>query len=343
MRRALFVTALCLSLGVVVSTQEVFDIYDFDSTAEGPWSDIENTTVTAPKVANGSITVDGDVSDAEYGGFEGVEVVPGTTGWILDYPPDREWDGPDDSSFSFWVAHDDEYFYVGVVAADDIENIDQPPETAWRDDAIEVIIDAFNDDYDVNTDNSQDEYGGHLYATYDGGFSEWLPEEEAIHERMRFSSAVDWTYGEDSDVFVAGKEEDPGWKLEMKLSKRMFESPDEGNKLDDGYEMGFNIGVDDDDMHYEGGGGWTMEIQYFWANRMRPIGFDPAQLVWEIGENPDAWYDTMEDLKADMAADPNYTKEWFDWAINSTGRLSHGGAGSVIFAAGTNVGDWALH
>lgn len=342
--RAKFICVVVLCLGVsVTASAQVVDIFEFDSTSEGPWSDIDNTTLTVPKVANGSISLEGDISSAEYGGFEGVTVVPADNGWILDFPADREWDGPEDSSFTFWLAHDDTYLYVGVVAVDDVISIDQPPETAWQDDAIEIIIDAMNDDYDVNTDNSQDEYGGHLYATYDGGFAEWDPVTQAVHTRYRFSSVVDWTYGEDKDVFVAGKEEAPGWKLEMKMSKRLFESPDVGNKLDDGYEMGFNIGVDDDDMHYEGSGGWAMEIQYFWANRVRAIGYDPAVFVWEIAENPDAWYDTMEEFIADMEATPNYLEENFDSGINSAGRLSHGGAGSIIFAAAVSVEDWSLH
>ena len=235
------------------------------------------------------------------------------------------------------------FFYIGVVGTDDIVNIDQTPANAWRDDAIEIIIDGMNDGYDVNTDSSQDEYGGHIYATYEGGFSPWDPETEQLDPSLRFSSVVDWTYGEDKDVFVVGKEESPGWKLEMKMSKKLFENPDVGNKLDDGYEMGFNIGVDDDDMHYEGGDGYTMEIQYFWANRIRPLGYDPAILVWDVGENDGAWYDTMDELIAEMEANPNYLQDNFDWAINSDGRLSHGGTGKVIFAAGTDVTSWSLY
>lgn len=342
--RGKFICAVIFVLAVgLPASAQVVDIYEFDPASEGPWSDIENTTLTVPKVANDSINLDGDISGAEYGGFEGVTVVPADNGWILAYPPEREWDGPNDSSFTFWLAHDDNYLYVAVETVDDIVNIDQTPDISWRDDAIEVIIDAFNDDYDVNTDSSQDEYGGHLYATYDGGFSEWVAETQSILDRYRFSSAVDWAYGEDKDVFVAGKEVAPGWTLEMKLAKRLFESPEVGNKLDNGYEMGFNIGIDDDDMHYEGGDGWTMEVQYFWANRVRPMGYDPAVLVWEVAENMDAWYDTMEELEAAIAADPDFFENNFDMGINNDGRLSHGGAGSIIFAAAVSIQDWSLH
>lgn len=341
-RKIFFTTVLCLVAAITVPAQ-VFDIFDFDVAAEGPWSDIDKTTLTVSKVGNGSIILDGNISSAEYGGFTGVTVVPGENGWILDYPAEREWDGTEDSNFTFWLAHDNDYLYVGVVGVDDIVNIDQTPANAWRDDAIEIVIDAMNDDYDVNTDNSQDEYGGHIYATYEGGFSAWDPVAEAIEGGLRFSSIVDWTYGEDQDVFVVGKEESPGWKLELKMSKRLFENPATGNKLDNGYEMGFNIGVDDDDMHYEGGEGYTMEVQYFWANRLRPLGFDPALLVWDVAESNTAWYDTMDELIAEMEANPNFLQDNFTWAIDSNGRLSHGGAGSIIFAAGVAVSDWSLY
>ncbi len=341
-----FITVFTLTIALALAPgiqAQVVDIFEFDATSEGPWSDIDNTTLTVPKVGDGSVNLNGDITSTEYGGFEGVTVVPADNGWILDYPGDREWDGPEDSSFTFWLAHDNDYLYVGVVGVDDIVNIDQPPATAWRDDAIEIVIDAMNDDYDVNTDNSQDEYGGHIYATYEGGFSEWDDAAQAPATGLRFSSVVDWKLGEDQDVFVVGKEEAPGWKLELKMSKRLFENPEVGNKLDDGYEMGFNIGVDDDDMHYEGGDGFTMEVQYFWANRMRPMGYDPAVLVWDIAESGTAWYDTMEQMIEEMEANPTFLQDNFDWGINSAGRLSHGGAGSIIFAAGTAVSDWSLY
>ena len=81
-----------------------FDILDFDATETGPWSDVELTTVTVPQVTDGAITLDGKPGDAEYGGFEGVTVTPGDNAWILDFPGDRQSDGPEDTSFTFWLA-----------------------------------------------------------------------------------------------------------------------------------------------------------------------------------------------------------------------------------------------
>ena len=34
---------------------------DFDETAEGPWSDIDNTTLVVPMVPDGTVTLDGTV------------------------------------------------------------------------------------------------------------------------------------------------------------------------------------------------------------------------------------------------------------------------------------------
>ena len=52
---------------------------------------------------------------------------------------------------------------------------------------------------------------------------------------------------------------------------------DKGNKLANGYIMGFNIGLDDDDKNgptrdgHAGNGSRSqdLEVQYFWANRAR--------------------------------------------------------------------------
>src|SRR4051812_44580709 len=76
-----------------------FDITSFNPTTAGPWSEPGKTTIVVPKVANGSVILDGAISDSEYGGFSAVSVTPGENAWILDAPDDRMWDGPEDSSF----------------------------------------------------------------------------------------------------------------------------------------------------------------------------------------------------------------------------------------------------
>ena len=293
----------------------LFDIFDFDQTAEGPWSDIEHTTATAPKVPNNSIVLDGNITPEEYGGFAGTTVIGGIHGHINAWPPDRSWNNPADSSFVFYLAHDDTWVYVAVDVKDDIVNSDDGPREFWKDDAIEIVVDVQNDDYDVNTDSSADPYGGHLYFNYLGKISDTeYPAGVKDGGTQRWATAVDWTYGEDGDMFGFGKEVPGGWRTEMRFHKRLFEDPALGNKLDDGFVMGFNIGIDDDDkrgpgLNGDGTRSQDLEIQYFWANRLRRQGLNAAYVA----------------SGAPIEALP--------LIINSDGRISHGGAGDIIFAA----------
>src|SRR5688500_14709673 len=183
-----------------VAFGQPFDIQTFDTTAQGPWSALSSTTLMVPKVANGSVNLDGAASSAEYGGFAAVTGTPGTNAWILDFPGDRVWDGPQDSSFSFWLAHDDDHFYVGVQVQDDVVTSDDPNASFWKDDSIELVVDALLDRLDNNTDNSNDPVGGHSYVNFQGRFSAW---DEAANAKgsQTWASAVNWTYGQNGDVF----------------------------------------------------------------------------------------------------------------------------------------------
>ena len=299
-------------LAIVACTSLSFaEIPEVDPTAEGPWSDVERTTLTVPLIPDGSVVIDGSVSQEEYGNFPGQFVNPGENAFILDFPGDRQWDDENDSSFTFWLAHDTNYFYVGINAKDDVLN--QDDDTAlWKDDSVEMIVDALNDRYDINTDASNDPYGGHNYVSYNGKFSDW---NHADNERlnMRWTSAIEWTYAEDGEVWSVGSEVDGGWQLDVRFAKSLFEDPEAGNKLEDGYVMGFNIGLDDDDKFGGGPNGdgtreQDLELQYWWANRLRAIGWTPEE----------------EEGGAKI--------EDFDLGINSGGRLTHGGTGEIIFS-----------
>ena len=301
-------------------------VLDFDPTSEGPWSDVDNTTLTVPMVANDSITVDGQTNPSEYGGFTGVTVTPGDNAWILDFPADRAWDSAEDSSFTYWLAHDESYFYIGIDVKDDEINSDDTNAAFWKDDSIEIVVDALNDRYDNNTDNSNDLYGGHCYFNYEGRFSVW-DEEAEVRGDGRWSTDVDFTYGEEGDVLGVGGAVDGGWQLEIRFHKRLFEDPEAGNKLQDGYKMGFNIALDDDDkagpgINGSGDRSQDLELQYFWANRARFEG-------WNAEE---ADFYTEEEI-----ANKEYEK-WHDPILNSNGRLSHGGTGEIIFAAAADGG-----
>jgi hypothetical protein len=335
--RARFVAFVtCVAVVVLVAAvlprplraQAAFDIFSFDTTAEGPWSDIDDTTLEVPRVPDGSVTLDGSLSSAEYGGFTGVEVLPDDNGWLLDFPGDRSWDGAEDSSFTFYLAHDEDFLYIGLEVLDDVVTSDDPNASFWRDDAVEIIVDALNDRYDTNTDSSMDRFGGHCYFNYEGRFSEWDDDAELVLG-TRWATGVDWFYGDgDADqVYGFGEETGDGWALEVRFHKELFEDPDAGNELGDGYVMGFNIGLDDDDQRGVGPEGSLersadLELQYWWANRLRPLGWTAEAA---------AAYTEEEIEERVFMAD-------FPLGIDSGGRLTHGGTGEIVFAPAVSGG-----
>lgn len=302
-----------------------FDITTFDTSSKGDWSNPAKTTLVVPKVPNGTVKLDGTITASEYGGFQKVTVTPGINAWILDFPGDRVWDNAADSSFDFWLAHDDENFYVAVKASDDVVNSDDTNGNFWKDDAIEIVVDALADRLDNNTDSSKDKYGGHSYVNYLGKFSRWDDSNNVISGDS-WSSGVDWKYGPNEDIFGSGKKVDGGWAMEVRFKKRLFEDPVAGNKLRNGYRMGFNIGMDDDDKQGPGANGNSartqdLEIQYFWANRERKQGLTQDYIDGLSPEERDAKaYLYNSDLPP---------------VIDSTGRLSHGGTGEIIFGYDT--------
>lgn len=308
-----FAVMLFTWLLVSVSVQaQVFDIFDFDESAEGPWSDIELTSLIVPMVPDGTITLDGSITSSEFGNFEGVTVSPGSpdgsmgNAWILGFALSKGWDGADDSEFTFYLAHDTEFLYVGVDVRDDEVFSDNLNQEFWKDDAIEIIIDANNDRANVNTDQATEffnDYGGHNYVNYEGRFSRW---DDDLEERYDgWANADDWEWGPDQEIYGVGMATDIGWSMETRFHKSQFEDPNGGGKIEIGDTIGFNIGMDDDD-------GADLEIQYWWANRARPLEFDAFAL--DSGE-------TIND----------YPPEDYDWVIDGNGRLTHGGTGEITF------------
>ncbi len=315
------VPAVVLVPAVVFS--QAFDITTFDPVSAGPWSQNAHTTQMVPKVPNGSITLDGNPSAVEYGNFSSVTVTPGENAWILDWPEDRTWDGPEDSSFEFWLAHDDDAFYVGVRTKDDVVTSDDPNSAFWKDDSIEIVVDALFDRFDNNTDNSKDPVGGHCYINFQGRFSAW-DEASGTIAGETWATGVPWKYGPNEDIHSVGKAVAGGWQLEVRLRKRLFEDAAAGNKLRDGYRMGFNIGLDDDDKQGTGTAGsgartQDLELQYFWANRSRRKGLN-AELLASLSDEEKQTRNYLIALEA---------------GIDSGGRLSHGGSGELIFGHDT--------
>lgn len=311
-----------------LARSQPFDISTFDVTSKGPWSEIGKTTLMVPKVPNGSIKSDGSVTDAEYGGFTGVTVTPGVNAWILDFPADRFWDGAEDSSFTFWLAHDDDYFYVAVDAKDDIVNSDDLNAAFWKDDAIEIVVDALNNRTTDNTDASKDAFGGHSYFNFEGRFSMWDDAANAQGGQV-WASGVPWIYGATNDVFGFGKKATGGWKMEGRFKKNMFEDPVAGNKLRNGYVMGFNICMDDDDKTGPGLNGdqttsQDLQIQYIWANRPYYKDYNAAYLAGLTEEDKAA-----QVWRADTENHP--------LTQDGAGRNSHAVTGEIIFGYDQNL------
>ncbi len=277
-----------------------------------------------PKVANGSVTLDGASTSAEYGGFVGVQVSPGNpdgskgSAWILDFGAPLAWDSSEDNSFTFLLSHDDNYLYVGVNTKDDVVNSDDDNGSFWKDDAIEMVVDALSDGYDNNTDSSKDEYGGHNYVNYQGRFHGWDDVAGTKNASQTWASAVDWKYGQTGEIFGFGKSVTGGWQMEVRFKKNLFESPTKGNKLANGYIMGFNIGMDDDDGKLPDAATGTLSVQYFWANRSKYKGVDAAYLETLTPEEKN-----LQVWRADTENHP--------LGVDSGGRLSHAGAGQVVF------------
>ena len=119
--------------------------------------------------------------------------------------------------------------------------------------------------------------------------------------------------------------------MELRMAKSLFESEEVGNKLVEGERMGFNLILDDDDRagpEREDGNGegfrdQDLEIQYVWANRLRALGFDEFE---------------AEEYTEEELENEEYLQDgFFDLGINSAGRLSHGGAGEIIFGGLADV------
>jgi len=312
-----------------------YDILTFDPASTGPWSQPGKTTLVVPKVANGSVTLDGTVSSAEYGGFLGITVTPGnadgTVGnaWILDFPAERSWNNAADSSFTFYLAHDDDYFYVGADVKDDIVNRDDfNTSFYWLDDCIEIVVDALNNRTTDNTDSSHDAFGGHNHVSFDGRFSTWA-DTLTNTALTSFCTGTSWTYGADAtnDAFGFGMAVTGGWKMEMRYKKSMFEDPAAGNKLRNGSIMGFNIALDDDDKKGPGLNGnntqpLDLDVQYIWANRPYYAGYTAAYLAGLTAEQKSAqvWRTDLAPLIQDGG-----------------GRNSHAVTGEIIFGYDANL------
>jgi len=321
----LFLTLLGVCVfSVPTMAQDPSTVLNFDVTAEGPWSDIAKTTLTVPKVADNQVKLDGSIGTNEYGGFKGVAVVPGDNAWILDFAEAMDWQSPADTSFTFYLAYDSNFLYIGMEVKDDVVISNDPPAQFWKDDSMEILIDPLDTRYDTNLDGVENFFGGHAYFNWEGKFSSW---ENEAKRGLVWCTLADWAYGETKEIYGFGKEVTGGYVTEVKIHKVTLIDPISTFKWQEGQSMAFNIGLDDDD-------GANLALQYWWANRIRAIGYNADTML------SDGWTDQEIAKKAFL--DPNYTI--YNLAIDSTGRLTPGGAGDIKLGpmGQTSLQNWSL-
>lgn len=342
MKKNILIIFVLLALPFMASAQ-TDKILNFDYEADGPWNDPEITDMEVPKVPNGAVVLDGQVSAAEYGGFESIDIIPAESGWPLNWPPEREWDGPEDSSFKFYMAHDEEYIYLGVDVMDDVLSQDAAePTQFWQDDAIEIVIlpdnltppDTMGASRGLNGETF--EWGAHTYFTYNEKMRGITDDgEDTLGQSW---SASDWTFGPDGEITSKGAETDTGWMLEVRMAKELFQGTDiplpwydkEGETYDidlETYPISFAIGVDDDDAKYADRTGF--ELQYWW-----PVTEMLSTDLGNFNNEKFAW--SSEEIANNLHV------EFYETAKGE--RLNGGALGIIRLSAEvTPVSDWSFY
>jgi len=188
-----------------------------------------------------------------------------------------------------------ELFNLYVFTLESLVNSDDPNGSFWKDDAIEIVTDALADGFDNNTDNSKDPVGGHSYVNFQGRLSAW-DENAGAKGSQAWANEVDWKYGASGDVFGKGAAVTGGWHMEARFHKRMFESPTAGNKLRNGYRMGFNIGLDDDDKKGPGANGdksRSQDVKHI-VSQLQKTKREEHTLHRKV-HRPWGWYDSIDE------------------------------------------------
>ena len=200
---------------------------------------IGGKSYTAPK-ATTAPSIDGVVNADEYAGAQPA-VVDRHTG-VYNIPSgDDTWE-EGDSSFTYWVTHDDDAVYVGVEVIDDeiftdtAEAGSEDGQT-WVDDSIEIFFDA-DDSNDAG--RGAEEFEGQYVLTANGAW--------------RDNEANNPLFGENDDWFAVTTETDTGYSMEFKVNKSALLDPEDGDTI------GWNVALNDDD-------GDGRKLQLNWSGR----------------------------------------------------------------------------
>lgn len=322
-------SAKLLCLLVCGAAAQEFNVQEFDPSSAGPWSSAARTLVSVPIVGSGAVVLDGMLSDDEYGGFVGVPVIPGHEehgAWILDQPTTRSWDGPEDSSFTFWLAHDADYLYIGAQTLDDTVHLDDDGGSFSNDDSLAIVIDALNNRYDRNAGTAEGGLGGYLSVGFNGQISGYdFSGQGPAPGANTFFPDGGWEFGEGKDVYSVGGPVEGGWAVEMQIRKSLMEA--DGNEITENYLAGFNIGVADND---NAGLENDVELEYWWANRNRFVNWSADESLFYT-EDAIAQSLAAIRLGADNLGDLGV---FLSTEIGPDGRLRGGGAGEIIFEGG---------
>ena len=224
--------------------------------------------IISPYVTNAP-TIDGDLSDWDTSTF--IRVTPQTG--TFDAESDST-DDPNDLSFAFGVANDDQYLYVAVTITDDILVLDTNKDPsdkdarAWMDDAVEIFIDG---DHSHSPD-ARDPKG--IEFKTGGEFS--IVANGAVTSKM---SGVPLTNGDPRYWTSAGSYGPPlgeayqsPWDSKTKsfVVEARFNYRIMGESVGPGSRIGFTVSAHDDD---NGGGRdaalyWKGISPHCWKNEM---------------------------------------------------------------------------
>ena len=211
--------------------------------------------------------IDGDLSEWNTANF--IQVEP-TTG-VFDSESGTT-DDPQDQSFSFGVANDDEYLYIAVMIVDNILVVDTNKDPldiearAWMDDTIEIFIDGDHSHSPDGRDTAGVEFktGGEFAIVANGAVTSTYSGFPKTHGDPEY-----WTAGTSYPPPPAPAYQAPwdtevkGYSIEARINYRTM-----GENVGPGSTIGLTVSSHDDD---DGGGRdtvlyWKAHSPHGWQN-----------------------------------------------------------------------------